>query len=154
MNPKRNEYLLAVADTLGVCQLLELELKFHISQASALAEKLIAGRMVLKTIDQGDYIDAPLGVLIKMFSRFSENTELITRLKALKEDRDFVAHRGVIACHDHDFGGGEFEEMRADAIISRLDAIKKEANELIHMLYAETAKVVVALDFGSPIDGP
>lgn len=137
-------FYLHVADALSGCQLVEQELKLYISEALELIQKCIGGRLPFK-MTGADYEDASLERLIDAFKNLSENPQLVSALRKFKEERNFLSHKGITHCLDHD---GEFDEGAASELEARLLAIEPEAQRLRTAIHEEANKFRGHLWFG------
>ena len=136
MNAPEHEFYLKVAHSLGGCQLVEQELKLYITESLQLAQKCIGGRMAFKLSGE-DYSDAPLGRLIQTFKKLTDNVTLVGELTSFKNERNFLSHRAISNCTDPD---GELSHPEILNLISRLEAIQKEADRLVTALHEEANK--------------
>ena len=143
MTRKKHRYFVRVADCLGQCQLIELELKLYISQALELIAKFIAGRVPFKMTGT-DYKDASLERLIDVFKKLSNNPALQTKLTKFKDERNFVAHKAIALCLDPN---GDLKIPPAAAIEQRLFQIEREAAELTRAIQDEAAKFIAHFYF-------
>lgn len=137
-----DHFLLRVAKALSGCQAVELLLKVYITEALNLARRCIAGRMTFK-FSGDEYNDASLERLIQGFRKLTTNDELMKRLNAFKDERNFLSHKCITSCLDHE---GELFLSSATEIQPRLAAIEKEAAELQSAIFYELQKVQV-MDF-------
>lgn len=131
-------FLEEVALTLGACQLVELELKLYIERALVVIEKQIKGLVPFKMKGE-DYDDTPLGGLINIFKKLSNNPELVIELNKFKADRDFVAHKVIVECMDPD------HEIHSDItfeIRRRLKDISREASFLRDAVGEESSRFI------------
>jgi hypothetical protein len=130
------EFFLKTAYALGSCQLLEQELKIYLSEALELAKKCIAGKLVFKFSGE-DYLESSLERLIEAFAKFTDNLELVSRLRKFKQNRNFLAHKSIAHCLDYD---GELFLPRSDETIKLLDDIANEASMLRSAVRYEAQK--------------
>ncbi len=143
MNKRKHAYFLRVAQSLGACQFVELELKLYITQALEFVVKCVGGRLPFK-MSGSDYQDASLEKLIDAFRKLSDCPQLLKRLVKFKEERNFVAHRAIAACIDPD---GELDVGAARALKSRLAGIEEEAALLVEAIQTESRKFIAQLYF-------
>ena len=139
----KDEFFLKVAHALSGCQLVEQQLKLYITEALALVEKCVEGKMSFR-ISGEDYEDSSLERLIGTFRKLSDNEQLITDLNKFKDERNFLTHKGITHCLDWD------EEMFDSAVTnfeSRLADIQKEAKRLREAIHLESHKFIGHLYF-------
>jgi len=131
-----DDFYLKVAHALSGCQLVEQELKLYITEALELAKKCTRDKMSFK-ISGEDYADFPLGRLIEIFNKLSDNDTLVTELKKFKVERNFLSHKGITHCLDYE---GSLFHSTAFEFQDRLDAIQSEALRLRRALHEEANK--------------
>ena len=136
MRMNRDDFYLKVAHALSGCQLVEQELKLYITEALELAKKRIGNSMPFK-ISGEDYADVPLGRLIDVFKKLSNNEQLVAELKQFKNERNFLSHKGITHCLDCE---GELFESIALEMQPRLEAIKVKAQTLRGAIHEEANK--------------
>ena len=139
-----NDFYLKVAYALSGCQLIEQELKLYITEALELARKCIGKRLPFK-LNGDDYADSSLERLIEAFRKLTDNDQLVKDLRKFKEERNFLSHKGIANCLDHE---GELLETTALEFQARLDAIQVEAIRLRTELHEEANKFRGMLYFG------
>ncbi|MBD8722148.1 hypothetical protein IFT43_02070 [Oxalobacteraceae sp. CFBP 13708] len=122
-----NEFYLKIAYALSGCQLVEQQLKSYITDALDFIRKRLAGKLPFK-MNGDDYEDAPLGRLIDVFKKLSDNETLVRDLTRFKTERNFLSHKGISHCIDPD---GELFQTTAQDFEKRLSAIEKEAQRLL-----------------------
>jgi hypothetical protein len=140
---EKDEFFLKVAHALSGCQLVEQQLKLYITEALALVEKCVEGKMIFRMSGE-DYEDSSLERLVETFKKLSNNEQLITDLNKFKAERNFLTHKGISHCLDWD------EEMFLSAVTSyelRLVNIQKEANRLREAIHLESHKFIGHLYF-------
>lgn len=122
-------------DTLAQCminyQFIEESLKFCLYRCQAIIKFRLWGilpyEVQLKRID-----NAALGRLIEQYKSFTKNEDLIKKLRAIKQHRDFCAHQGYLLT-DLEQNDAKFLEMKK----KELDAFLSEANNCMEILKAE-----------------
>ena len=131
-----DDFYLKIAHALSGCQLVEQELKLYITEALEFANKCIDERMPFK-MSGDDYADSSLERLIQIFGKLSNNEALLAELAKFKTERNFLSHRGITHCLDHE---GELFQSTASEFQNRLDAIQSEARRLRLALHEEANK--------------
>jgi len=130
---KRHDFYQRVAHALAGCQLVEQELKLYISEAFELVQKFVGNRLAF-TMSGEDYEDTPLGRLIDVFRKLSDNAQLVSDLRKFKAERDFLSHKGITHCLDRD---GELDRMAVADFEIRLKKIQPEADRLCTAIHEE-----------------
>ena len=138
-----HDFYLKVGRSLGGCQLVEQELKLYIAEAYQLVTKQVDDVIPFK-FDSGYYEDAPLGILVKTFSKLNDNEGLIKSLRAFVKERNFLSHRAVTSCYYPD--GSQSPEDMSD-LEPRLKRIEADAEELTEAIHLETNRVMALLHF-------
>ena len=100
--------------------------------------------------DGKDYEDAPLGTLIRGFSRLNDNDDLITSLKAFVKERNFLSHRAVTSCYYPD---GSRSHADMSDLEPRLKDIEAKAEELTEAIHLEGNRIMCLLYF-EDLDAP
>ncbi len=131
-----DEFYLRVAHALSGCQLVEQELKLYVSEALALVQKSVTGRLPFSMSGE-DYADASLERLIEIFRKLSANATLVAELRKFKDERNFLSHKGIAHCLDPD---GELDYGNASEFEARLSAIQPEAQRLRTAIHEEGNK--------------
>ncbi len=139
-------FYLKIAKALSGCQIIEQELKLYISEALALIEKLVDGRMPFKMTGQ-DYENYSLERLIGAFKKLSENPGLVADLERFKGERNFLSHKGITHCLDPD---GELYLPSSTEFEVRLTNIQEEAQRLRIAIHEEANKFRPHLWFDDP----
>ena len=140
----KDAFFLRVATALSGCQLVEQELKLYISEALQLAEKSIAGRLPFRLSGE-DYENTPLGQLIRVFAKLSDNPGLVKELDAFTNERNTLSHRGSTRCLDYD---GELSLPETTEYERRLWKIEVDAKRLRIAIHDEANKFRGELYFG------
>ena len=125
-----------IAAALTGCQLVEQELKLYISEALELVSKSLNDRLPFKMSGQ-DYQDSPLETLIKVFGKLSDNPILAAQLKEFKAERNFLGHKAITRCLDHE---GELETQSMIELESRLSLIISQSKQLCRAINEEADK--------------
>jgi hypothetical protein len=125
-----------IAAALTGCQLVEQELKLYISEALELVTKALDGRLPFRMSGQ-DYQDSPLETLIKVFGKLSNNPVLSAELNDFKTQRNFLSHRAITHCLDHD---GELDVQSMTEMESRLSLIFSQSKQLCTKINDEANK--------------
>jgi hypothetical protein len=129
-------FYLRVAYALSGCQLVEQELKLYIAEALELAAKCINGKMPFKMKGE-DCANYSLERLIETFKKLSTNDGLVRDLSNFKEERNFLSHRGITHCLDHD---EQLSNSMVEETQSKLQAIQIEADRLRIAIHEEANK--------------
>lgn len=132
-------FYLRVAHALSGCQLVEMELKLYITEAYDLVRKRLAGVLPFKA-SGGDFDNAPLERLIKVFGQLSDNESLVRELDKFKNERNFLSHRAIASCVDPD---GQLSVPERDGLMEydgRLDSIQVNARTLREAIHLEANK--------------
>lgn len=144
------DFYLRVAHALSGCQLVEQELKLYISEALQLAQKCVSGKLSF-TMTGEDFQDAPLGRLIDIFKKLSDNPSLVADLRKFKTERNDLSHKGIVQCLDRD---GELDNVAVAQFEDRLARVQPEADRLRRAIHEEANKFRGHLWFGeSPNSG-
>jgi hypothetical protein len=143
MTGRKGAYFRRVSRSLGACQFVEFELKHYIAEALELAKRRTAGQLPFG-IKGSDYEHEPLGRLITIFGKLSNCPALVKRLETFSKERNFVAHRSIATCIDHD---GELDHITSSKFVARLAKIEEEAKHLTEAIHEEALKFRAHLDF-------
>jgi hypothetical protein len=127
------EFFQRVGEALSGCQLVEQELKLYIAEALALVAKCVGGRLPFRMAGE-DYEDASLERLIEVFKKLSDNQPLVAALRKFKDERNFLSHRGITHCLDHE---EELDHSAVGEYDQRLAAIGPEAQRLRAAIHDE-----------------
>ncbi len=144
MKDHRHEFLQEIAQPLSGCQLLEFELKIYIERAFEVIRKKVDG-IVDFGFSGDDHENSSLERLIGTFRKLSTNRELIAGLEKFKSERNFLAHRAIVACMDPE---GRFEESSIQSIRPRLQEMEIAASKLCAAVYEESIKFLGHYYFG------
>lgn len=131
---KEDDFYLQVANALGRCQLVELELKLYITQSLDLIKKNI-GEKIPFNMKGDDYADCSLERLIDTFKKLSDNGTLVKELNNFKNKRNFLAHKAIADCSDYE---GELFYSAAIELQPQLDNIQTEAERLYREIRKES----------------
>ena len=130
------DFYLRVARALSGCQLVEQELKLYLTEAFELVRKCVGDQLPFN-MSGSDYMNASLEQLIKVFKRLSDNDTLVAQLNKFKEERNFLAHKGIAHCLDPE---GELCYVTASEFQARLSAIEPESERLRLAIHEEANK--------------
>lgn len=133
---------LAVAGALDRCQALELALKRHVAATFEAARKYLDPRIVFK-LDESDVEKKSLGQLIDLYSKMSNDEELIKDLRKFTADRNFLAHKAIQSSYLPD---GTFLPSN-DGIEQRVAQIESDAKRLFNKVYDSGGQVLVHVWF-------
>lgn len=144
MTTPEDDFPLKVYHALSGCQILERELKLYITEAQELAKKFLGTKMPVKMINQdyanrlrGNHAKFPLGKLIDVFEKLSDNEALVTELKEFKGKRNDLCHKGISDCLDP---SGELDYVSMSEYQDQLAAIAPEAQRLRLAVHDEANK--------------
>ncbi|KAB7703183.1 hypothetical protein GBN26_02100 [Plesiomonas shigelloides] len=117
-------------------QLIEASLKLYIVNYFRIAKYYISDRIHFG-FDGSDYHDAPLGQLVKVFSKTCADKELVADLKSEISHRNHVAHKATLVLYKKDtVTSEEFDnlikdiQMHGEKITNLLSRLKKVHSEL------------------------
>lgn len=129
------EYQALVARVLMEFQWLEESLKRYLRRTELLIQNRVKDdfRYELSTDEIGKL---PLGKLLNRFGKHCGNAALVGRIKALNEDRNYVAHASFVLHFDKNN-----ELATIDELIKRLKKIKLEVRGLPDEVNMETRRV-------------
>jgi hypothetical protein len=144
MNDNYREYMQLTAETLGACQMVELQLKLYITRALEVARRKAAG-VVPFGFSGDDYDEAPLGKLIDVFKKLTMNKALVSDLLKFKSDRNFIAHRAFVVI-DHPDGEIDVEAM--NDMRTKVINVRVEAQRLGQAVYDESMPFLGHYYFG------
>lgn len=139
-----SEFYHKVGQSLAGCQMVEHELKLYIAESLELTKKCIGPRMPFRANGE-DYLDFPLGSLIKEFRRYTENDALVRALGDFKKERNYLTHKAITNCLDFD---GDLLESSIAELEPRLVKIQDESARLAQAIHEEFNKISVQVDFG------
>ena len=140
---EQDEFFIKVSRALSGCQMVEMELKLYLARAVALIKKRLGDRMPFG-MSGDDFQNHSLERLITQFKKFSDNPELVKRLNKFKDERSFLSHKAIASCVDPHNG---YQEWLASSLDERLLRIEKEATDLFHEIYGESANFLAYLWF-------
>jgi hypothetical protein len=121
-----------VGEALSPYQLVEAILKIYVAKAHLRIERTLAGKVPFN-YPSSEYENAALGQLISLFKRHSNNNPLITRLKAAKEKRNYIAHK-IIEDYMHHH---EKNPKIASGISRKLKKIQSDGYDLVEDMLQE-----------------
>lgn len=154
---RRYAYFLGVAEALAQCQLLELQLKFHIGSAFSLKEKKpsapVPFRMTAEEVTKAKerhLKKLALKELIRYFAKLSDSPALVAKLTKFAPKRNRLAHGLLAIVIDPD---GELDHGRADEFTGEVDMIKEEAMRLIDEVHEASMPWIAHLYFDD-LDAP
>lgn len=85
----KDDFFLKVAYALSGCQLVEQALKLYIAEALELAKQRIGHKIPFKMRGE-DYANRPLGQLIDVFHKLSDDETLVKELHKFREKRNLL----------------------------------------------------------------
>jgi hypothetical protein len=125
-----------IGEALSPYQLIEEYLKLYIEAAHSEIQVILLGRIPFR-YHRSEYENAPLERLITMFSRHSDNEDLIKRLRDALKNRNYVAHKVIGRYMDH----SEKNPARAQSILGELKKIEDDGYDLVAELGDEFRKL-------------
>jgi hypothetical protein len=151
MGARKYAYFLGVAESLAQCQLLELQLKFHVGTAISLKEKKpsapVPFKMTAATVKKAKarhLKKAALGELIGYFEKLSDAPALVAELRKFTKRRNRLAHGLLAAVIDLD---GELVHGRADELTGEVEMTKETAMRLNDEVHAASIPWIAHLYF-------
>ena len=123
---RKREFFFKVAEAMSGCQAVEQALKLYITKAFTAVQQRVSEVMTFKMSGR-DYDDAPLGNLIKVFSKLVDDKQLVEDLKKFTKERNYLSHRAIYECLDP---SGEVDLVEFAKFEPRLNAIGPEAARL------------------------
>jgi hypothetical protein len=130
-------FLRQIGEALAPYQLIEELLKLYIEATHLKIQKTLIGKIPFR-YPHSEYENAPLERLITMFSRHSDNEDLIKRLRSALKKRNYVAHTVV----GHYMGHRKKDPtMTRSSILEDLTKIKGDGSDLV----AELGNELIAL---------
>jgi hypothetical protein len=130
-----SKYQKEVHDALEKCQFVEETLRVYINLAIEIAKLELATHFPVRftTADLGKL---PLGKLVTVYSRLSDNAPLKSLLKNITQERNHVAHRSLL------FTIGELHDSHhMQQSLQKLTDIKERAKKAHEELLEETWKL-------------
>jgi len=135
LSKNTNDYQKEVHDALEKCQFVEETLRVYINLVIDIAKLEMASHFPVR-FTTTDLSKLPLGKLVGFFSKLSNNTSLISSLKNIATERNYVAHRSLL------FTLGELQDPEhiAQAVL-KMEDIKKRAKQVHDALLNETSRL-------------
>jgi hypothetical protein len=131
MNDHR--FLLEVAKALAGCQEIELELKAYISHALSNIRGKVNGAFPFK-FHGSDYDEASLETLIKVFSKLSDNADLVRRLNQFKKKRNSLAHMAIARCMNDD---GKLDPWKTSGAYADITTVRTDSELILNEIFKE-----------------
>lgn len=130
----RAPYMTAAAELLAGFQLVEISLMVYAAAAYEVIKKSLDGRL---SFDYGykDVENMSLERLIGTFARLNGNKKLIGKLRHLVRERNWFAHRGLVA------GYGIGPSPPVSELMPRIEKQRMEIKECLNLLAEEMKKV-------------
>ena len=148
MTTPKDDFFLKVAYALSGCQLVEQALKLYIAEALELAKQRIGHKIPFKMRGE-DYANRPLGQLIDVFQKLSDDETLVKELHKFRKKRNFLSHQGITHCIDPD---GELDGCVLSKFQDELATIAPEAQRLTYAIFEKSA--VLGFDDLTDADQP
>jgi len=118
-------------------QLIEALLKTYIKNYFEIAKYFLAGKLHFGFTGR-DYDEAPLGRLLQVFSKISNDEKLLKDLRSEVQHRDQIAHRSMLVLFAKT--GPTSEEL--SSMISELEVRNRKINELLKRLHAKHDELI------------
>jgi hypothetical protein len=128
-------FLRRIGEALSPYQLIEEYLKFYIESAHRRIALILRGRIPFR-YPRKEYENAPLERLITMFSRHSDNEDLIKRLRDALTKRNYVAHNAINHYMEH-----HKDPAMAQSILDDLKKIENDGYDLVAQMHNELKKL-------------
>lgn len=124
-----HDYFDNLASALMAFQYLEVTLKFYIRDCDRIIQKSVKDSFCY-SVREDDIDKMPLGRLIEEFSRRSNRKDIISVLKKLNKDRNYVAHAGYLLNIEEQKDSEKMHKF-ADKIAKLTKAVKACMKELV-----------------------
>jgi hypothetical protein len=131
----KDDFFLMVAYALQGCQLVEQALKLYIAEALELAKQCIGQKIPFKMSGK-DYDNLPLGQLIVVFHKLSDDETLVKDLVEFRKKRNRLSHKGITRRLDPD---GELDGCGMSEFDDELATIAPEAQRLTRAIFEKSA---------------
>ncbi|MGD0572709.1 MAG: hypothetical protein ABSB11_06775 [Sedimentisphaerales bacterium] len=124
-----NDYFDNLASALMAFQYLEATLKFYIRDCDKIIQKAVKESFYY-AVREDEIERMPLGRLIEEFSRRSNRKDIISVLKKLNKDRNYVAHMGYLLTIEEQKDSEKMHKF-VDKIAKLTKAVKACMKELV-----------------------
>jgi hypothetical protein len=132
-NDLSKEFGVGVSYALTAFQVIEESLKLYITYSFKLI-RIRLDKSIPFEFSGKDYESVALETLIKIFSKLSDNQELITRLRKVTDERNYVAHQALVK-----YLGGPEDGSHHDEHSKRITSITVEAWACLAVLQQDLA---------------
>jgi hypothetical protein len=137
------EYREAVSDLLLECQYVEMLLAVYLLDAELVADSRMRPLGIRIISTSKDYVDKPMGALVKAFARRTSDRNLVGRLRKLNTLRNEAAHDALL--------WADIYAEKRDEVSGKLGVWRKAAREaysLREILSEEHLRVVAHMADG------
>lgn len=131
------EFYLKIAYTLGSCQMLEQELKNYIKTSHGIIREKVE-EFIPYRFDEDDLEKYALGKLVEVFSKMSNDIDVIKRLKEFVSLRNELAHSAIAKSRDYEDGLFYPKSM---ATMQKLTQVNNEASSLRTAVYGACNRI-------------
>lgn len=118
-------------------QLIEALLKTYIKNYFEIAKYLLEGKLHFGFTGR-DYDEAPLGRLLQVFAKISNDKELLKDLRSEVQHRDQIAHRSMLVL----FAKTEPTSEELSSMTSELEERNRKVNGLLKRLHARHDELI------------
>ena len=140
MDETKQDYFSELLEFIATAQWVEEMLKFYLYRCEAITSKLLKDTLPFQT-NMESISNSALGRLIEKYRRFSDNTDLIERLRKFKPKRDRIVHAGFVKLYRD-----KLDEQAISLELSELQEINTEADDLIQVLLEDAKKIESAMN--------
>jgi hypothetical protein len=139
MQDSKHELFSELLEFIATAQFIEEGLKFYLYRCERIVSEQLKNKIPFRTNDES-ISNSPLGRLIEKYRQFSENDELIDRLRKFKPMRDKIVHAGFVKIYRD-----RLDEYEITQELDNLKTANEEANELMDLLFIEAERIEKAI---------
>jgi hypothetical protein len=121
-----------VGEALAPYQLVEALLKIYVERAHMKIERILERRVPFH-YPATEYENAPLDRLITLFQRYSDNKQLVVRLRGATKTRNYIAHRSIEEYMGHHLKNPK----QATSISGKLKKAEADGYDLVEDFFKE-----------------
>ena len=139
LDDTKSEVFSELLEFIANAQFVEEMLKFYLYRCEKITSNLLRNSIPYKPNYEA-ISNSPLGRLIQRYKQFSNNEELISKLREFKPKRDAIVHAGFIKIYR--------DKLGEDEIAVELDGLKqinREAGNLIQLLLEEAETIEMTM---------